>query len=431
MVIVCCWLCPCVSVLVYVDSALSLASWIWTYAIVAWLPVLSRHCNKLVSPRLLPQFRGGVHLFPWWLRWSLLFACLRVGEASKPGPSWTLAVANMNDLHNKAFGLADGSYDTWLFSETHLTAPGAKAFRASLRQASSPYGSFVSGCPVAARSEVSDIGQWSGVGVLSKFPVRRLPHCWTPSMYNSGRLVCTSVCAHGLWVSGVVVYGTPTGPTHCNGRDVADTLLAAALDRAEQLTGPRYVAGDFNHDWDRLSTVAMMHQLGDVQDLRAEATGVLPQATCRGKTRRDFLFVSRELASLFLSCHVEDESLSDHSYLVGEFQGGPQAFTRFVWPTPDPMEWEPAQDRQPVQAQLFCSAASATEDYHHFWKAVESNNMHARRQAHKPCIRAMTGRASQSGPVERTGTMPPVKASRPGDRQPAFLGSCLQHAQWT
>lgn len=376
---------------------------------------------------------GSVSRSPWWLRWGLLFACSRVGEAVVPGPNWSLAVANMNGLSNRAFGLAEGQYDTWLLSETHLTEAGIKAFKVNLRLAQSSYAAFVSGCPVAPRSEVSDVGQYSGVGVLSKFPVRRLPHAWSPATYRSGRLVCSSVCAHGLWISGVVVYGTPTGPTHVNGLEVADALLAQALDRAEQLTGPRYIAGDFNHDWDRLKTVTMMHRLGykDIQDLRAEATGVHPQATCRGKTRRDFLFVSRELASLFVQCHVDDESLSDHSYLVGVFQGGQQTFCRYVWPTPDPMEWEPAQFRDPVRTALFQQADCVSDDYRQFWHEVEQQNMKARQLAGKPRIQAMTGRATQCSPVKRIGHQAPVKASRPGDRQPAFLGSCMQHAQWT
>ena len=362
-------------------------------------------------------------LFPWWLRWVWLFACLRVGEAMVPGPTWTLCVANMNGLSNRAFGLGD-DYDTWLISETHLSAVGLKAFQANLRMAHSPYTSFVSGCPVAPRSEVSEVGQFSGVGVLSKFPVRRLPHAWTPAVYRSGRLVCSSVCAHGLWVSGVVVYGTPTGPTHVNGLEVADHLLTQALDRAEQLTGPRYIAGDFNHDWDRLKTVAKMHRLGyqDIQDLRAAATGIHPQATCRGKTRRDFLFVSRELASLFVQCCVDDESLSDHSYLVGTFHGGPLAFSRFVWPMPDPMEWEPAHSRAPVQRPLFQDQTQVSDDYRSFWHEVEENNMQARRMVAKPRIRAMTGRATQTKPVERLGHQAPLKASRPGDRKPVFFG---------
>ena len=156
------------------------------------------------------------------------------------------------------------------------------------------------------------VRSWSSLHVPVPAASSQLALC----RLRSGRLVCSGFCAHGVWVSGVTVYGTPTGHTHAQGRSVANDLLSLALDRVLQLSGPRFIAGDFNHDLDHLSTVAMMERLGfkDIQDIHAERTGVLPVATCRGKTRRDYMFVSRELAGLFLRCHVDDESVSDHSY---------------------------------------------------------------------------------------------------------------------
>lgn len=368
-----------------------------------------------------------------WILPVLLCLSCRVGEARKPGPEWQIAVANTNGLNSRAFSLVDSPYEVWLFSETHLTKTGAKVFWSNLRGTSSGFVSFLTGCPVAPRSESSEIGQWSGVGVLSKFPARRLPHAWSPSAYNSGRLVCSAFCAFDLWVSGVVVYGTPTGPTHLKGKEVTNDLLAQALDRIEQSTGPRFIAGDFNHDWDTLEVIAKMHRLGyrDIQDLHAERTGCLPQATCRGKTRRDFLFVSRELAALFVSCSLDDNVVADHSYLVGKFQGGTTDLCRFAWPVPDPMAWEPVERRHSVAVPLFRDAGSLTADYAKFWELVESSNMEARAAQRKPQIRSMTGRGRQMAPTPRVANLPPLKASRPGDRQPVFMGSCLQHAQWT
>lgn len=57
------------------------------------------------------------------------------------------------------------------------------------------------------------------------------------------------------------MYGPPTGPTHVNGRAVTDELLGLALERTLQLSGPRFIAGDFNHDLDRLSTITTMERL--------------------------------------------------------------------------------------------------------------------------------------------------------------------------
>ena len=367
-----------------------------------------------------------------WLWWILLLLSVRVGEASHPGPPWSFGVANLNGLNSKAFGFTDSQVDTWLLSETHLTAAGEKVFRANLREAQAPYTAFVGGSPVPPRSLVSDIGKFSGVGVLSKFPVRRLPNAWPEIAFRSGRLVCVSVCCQGLWVSGVVIYGTPTGGTHTQGKEVTNQLLELALERVNQLPGPRFLAGDWNHDLCSLPVVAAMHRLGfqDCQDIRANLTGVLPQATCRGKTRRDFMFLSRELISLFNRCEVDHDTVSDHSSLVCHFDGGLEPL-RFAWPIPDPMAWEPTDRRSPVIVKFFHDPSQASEDYARFWKALEQTNQDARCRLGKPIVRAMGGRAAVSAPQVRLDQVPPLKASRPGDRQPQFLGSCLQHVQWT
>lgn len=374
---------------------------------------------------------GPVWCFRWAL-WVCLLAPIRLGEASHPGPEWTFGVANLNGLNSKAFGLAESEVDTWIFSETHLTKPGEGAFRAGLREAKAPYRSFVGGSPVPPRSEVSDIGQFSGVGVLSRYPVRRLPHAWPDVVFRSGRLVAVSVCCQGIWVSGVVLYGTPNGSTHGNGRELTEQLLALAVDRVNQLQGPRFVAGDFNHDLDKLPSASVLHRLDfqDCQDAHASRTGVLPLPTCRGKTRRDFMLMSRELVDLFVSCEVDDNTVSDHAALVCKFSGGFDLL-RYAWPIPDPMDWEPLEVRQAVVGPFFDDPMSVSADYAKFWSDIEQSNQRARRAGRKPIVRAMSGRASVTAPQVRTAQVPPLKASRPGDRQPLFLGSCLQHVQWT
>ena len=95
------------------------------------------------------------------------------------------------------------------------------------------------------------------------------------------------------------------------------------------------------------------------------------------------------------------------------------------------MEWEPPLSRDHVSDHLFDDAHALTADYEKFWTTVERNNMDARRQVRKPLIRSMMGRAKQLQPRVKTWQRVPLKTSRPGDRLPHFLGSSLQHAQWT
>ena len=125
------------------------------------------------------------------LRWLLLVCwSIRIGEAAVPGPQkvqsnasscWTIGVANPSGLNGKAH-LIGQEADVWCMSETHLSAQGFRAFRSSLRCNGSPFTSVVQGCPVPPRSTASDVGNWSGVAVLSQHPVRSLPHAWSKQL---------------------------------------------------------------------------------------------------------------------------------------------------------------------------------------------------------------------------------------------------------
>ena len=423
--------CPCI------EFGLSVV-WLWTWlCLLLWVVLCgiwyTRRCSLL--PGCGHRVRRGMPAqfsVPKLCLWALFLSLWGVGEALTPGPEFTIGVANINGLNNKGFGFADSSVDTWILSETHFTKGGIATFKSHLRQARSPYSAFIHGCPLAARSLTSEIGQWSGVGVLSRFPSRRLPHSWPAVAYNSGRLLCSGFCAKGVWISGVAVYGPPTSPTHVNGRAVTDELLGLALERALQLTGPRFIAGDFNHDLDRLSTVSTMERafvISKISMLRALVTclsllaeGKLAGISCLSPVNWCHCFnPARWMMKL---------CLTDHSYLIGTFSGAHDCLDRFVWPIPEPMEWTAASCRSPVSLDLFAPGCNLYSDYETFWTEVESHNNRARLQQQKPVVRATTGRGRQRKPQCQDRQIAPTKTSRPGDRQPAFLGTCVQHAQW-
>lgn len=238
--------------------------------------------------------RGIVRQYPvrrgLWLFWFWLFMA-RVGEASVPGPSpsWSLGVCNPGGLQDKAH-LLPQDVDVWLVSETHFTESSFRSFRGSLCSKSSGYRWIVPGAFVPPRSLASDVGVWSGVAAVSSWPTRALPHSWPAELVASGRVLVSATCCHDLWITGVLVYGAPTGPTHPQAQQSTNAMLDMAIDRLAAAKGPRYIAGDWNHDLDRLTSVDRLHGLGfvEVQDLHFQRTGVLPRATCRGKTRRDF-----------------------------------------------------------------------------------------------------------------------------------------------
>ena len=399
--------------------------------LIALVPPLFRYLNG--NTWLQPGLLGArqvyrCHRVAWWIA---LLSSVRFGEACHPGPSWTLGLCNINGLSSKVGFFQDVVCDTWLLCETHLTAPGKRSFAHALRGLQSPYVNLVHGHPVMPRSEASDVGQWTGVGVVSTCPLRSLPHSWPDHVYKCSRLVCTASLHHHVWVSGCVIYGPPGGPTHPKARETTDHLVQLCIDRMLQSVGPRYIAGDLNHDLERLKTSEQLAKLGfrDIQDVHAAKTGVWPCATCRGKTRRDFLFMSPELCDLFLHCEVKDNEWSDHSCLIAHFRGGSDALLRFPWSKPDPMTWMP--QRQSFDMPQFVDPAQVNADYRLFWSQVEESNFCAQIKAGLPVVRACSGRGRTTKPHKRLHQLAPVKSGRAGDRVPEFFGSNLQHVQWT
>ena len=376
----------------------------------------------------------------YWIWLTILLLSGRIGEATVPGPqvdqsgewAFTLGVCNPNGLVDKPSFFAPSTVDLWLICETHLTVSGMRNFDRMLGWQAPQYTGKVFGHPVLARSEVSDVGRWSGVGMLSQWPIHRLPHEWPSLVYNTGRISVSTTFLRGQWISGCVVYGTPTGPTHHNARQTTDQLLEHALCRVLQLSGPRFVGGDFNHDHDRLITVTAMRQIGfvDIQDLHAQRAGCYPVATCRNKTRRDFLFVSPELAAMFRSCSVQDCDWSDHSLLVGHFACSDLDLERFPWPRPDPVDWSAFKDRSPSEVISFQVPNDATEQYARLWADTEQTVQKLACSRGQPLPARCFGRAGQCMPGHTTFQVTPLRAGRSGDIRPSFMGFSHLHRLW-
>ena len=371
--------------------------------------------------------------------WKLVFVVVlggtcRIGEAAVPGPAdhgrtpeWKIGVANPSGLNGKAH-LVSEEVDVWCICETHLTAQGFRAFRNSLRSNKSPFSSMAQGVPVAPRSTASDIGIWSGVAVMAQHPVRSLPQSWEQSVSQTGRIMVVSILCKGVWISGVVVYGTPCGPTHPRARQTTNALLELALRRVASLTGPRFVAGDFNHEISTLECHDMVGAMSfrDVQDLHFESTGVPPRATCKNKTRRDYLLISPELQSLFVQCEVFDDAWPDHSPVVATFRGGPSDLVRYSWHVPNQIPWQKFSSRQPSPVVDFEQANDCSELYRQWWKSIEGEIKQEGRSGRLPS--ACFGRGQLVEPRKLLGNSRPVCIGRGGDFEPRFLGVNWTHA---
>lgn len=372
--------------------------------------------------------------------WLLVAFGVRIGEARVPGPNsttvstdmvWTLGICNPSGLPSKAHLFAQSAVDVWCVSETHLSKDGKRLFMKHLAAENSHYKWCVDGWPVPPRSNASYHGSWCGVAVVSQHPTRSLPHTWHDDVAKSTRIVCTATHVHDLWISGVTVYGVPVGPTHPQAREATSQLLEAAIDRLQCMEGPRFLAGDLNHDIDALPILQKLESLHfcEVQDLYQSRTGIAPRATCKGRTRRDYLYLSPELVALFLDLTLDSTQWADHSTLVASFRGGNSALKRYPWPVPKALPWSrvPSSSSEPLS---FDEPTDCTSQYQTFWQAVENRVCQTATLGWSCVPSQCLGRANRLERQTVVGYPAPPKKGRAGEFQPRFFGLSYLHCQW-
>lgn len=391
---------------------------------------------------ILPQFLAVCQIHarfcgppkPIWCLLILVLGC-RVGEASNPGPTnsstFTLGAFNPSGLCGKApyvvSQLSDG--DLWAISETHLTRKGFHDFQAGLRFAGSDFKYCVTGNHVPDPGSKTHHGQWKGVAMLSKFPTRALQMHGPPSVFESSRTLVSSTLVADPWVTGGVVYGEPDSHLYPQHMSHNEFLLQSVISQVCGLSvGPRFVEGDWNCLPDSIPSFQLLHNYGfrDLQDVAWSRWGILPKATCKHATRKDFCYISPELQSLLVDCNVADDVWPDHSVLIGTFQSLSTSIPRQIWVMPSPFPWPKAWNVDPLAWQT--ATGSPDEKYAAVWKQIE----HSAAQAlpFSPPKKSF-GRAGTCETVPfLPGKTAPVKLGRHGDFAPQYLCASFRHAQW-
>eukprot|EP00435_Cladocopium_sp_Y103_P042710 s112_g11.t2 len=365
----------------------------------------------------------------------LIFGLFRIGEAANPGPSahfadvhFTLGAFNPSGLRNKEHHinthLAHG--DLWAISETHFFGRDVQKFRAALKRTRSVFQYCVSDSTSLKPSLLSQ-SSWKGVMTLSKHPTRVLPVPLPDVVSQSGRVLCTTTLLHDAWISGAVVYGEPNGHNYPNFEASNEMLLNAAASHVCHLCqGLRFVAGDWNVTEGSLPVFTLLEQAGfqEVQNLAFARWGHSVKPTCKQVTRKDFLFVSPELAALLTKVDVIADVWADHAIVQAQFRSPMSVTPNWVWPVPHAFPW-PGNLQAPV---TWNSCSDPTVEYAELWSSVEAA---AEQQLPFPVPKASKGRGKPVRPYQqKVSQFAPVKSARAGDFQPQFLGVSTKHAQW-
>lgn len=207
-------------------------------------------------------------------------------------------------------------------------------------------------------------------------------------------------------------------------------MISEAVKHLAQMTGPRYLAGDLNHDLSSLPAVAQLHALHfvEIQDLYYQMSGIPPQPTRQKKVRRDYLFISAELVPFFRSVVVDHDQYIDHATVTAQFAGGLQDLVRFPWPVPKQIPW---RKLKPCSAEplvpSFLESTDCTAAYATFWQQVETfaeNNAHQQGFSLPPSCK---GRGQRLKPKVVKGNDAPVRAGRTGEIEPQFFGISFLH----
>eukprot|EP00435_Cladocopium_sp_Y103_P022302 s1286_g5.t1 len=258
---------------------------------------------------------------------------------------------------------------------------------------------------------------------------QRLTPSWDAAIERSSRVVLSTTLLQDVWVSGGVVYGEPDGHLYPRHKEHNEALIQAVALHVGQLTiGPRFIAGDFNEQEGSLEAFALLKSLGfaDLQELAMRWWGHSPRPTCKGRTRKDFCFISPELQQLLLSVRVRDDVWPDHSILEGKFRSLRLAPPKMIWPCPQPFVWPLDFD---VDPEWWSSCpGDPTKQYARLWAYLEDQAASALPFGVGP---RMKGRANTFDlrPV-KGGVGAPVKPARLGEFQPNFHGVSTKHAHF-
>ena len=366
-----------------------------------------------------------------WAHWMcFMMMCCRVGEASHPGPleaghsQWSIGLCNPSGINNKMSQINQLDGEAWFICETHLSQHGVSRFRHGLKASRSEFKYFVHGAPCVARS-ASAIGGYSGVGVLSRVPMRALPHSFCQGSFGSARLQVVGLLIQGWWVQAGVLYGYPDSQQFLERSFQTDCLLHELVERiAVQGHGPRLICGDFNHSSSDLQNCSRLQQLGfcEAQTFALYRWGIPIQSTSKGAFPIDQVWLSAELQQLLVQVEIRDCEWADHASVVCHFSSSFNALRSFHWKMPHQLQWPEMWD--------VCPQVDWTDDsslaYASFWHQVETAA-----QGHCDVIpKGSRGRGQTLESQITFKLVPPCKNAREGDFQPQYHGPSIKYLQW-
>jgi len=369
----------------------------------------------------------------------ILLSCCRFGEATHPGPSeetFVIGCANANNLLSKADIIQKLPKGIWGFSETCLTSGGIDHLQKTLKCSNpgAPW-KFVAGAPApyTSTNAASIGGKHVGVGFCSQFPCRALNHDWTSDQWLSGRIQSAAFFA-GQWIRGAITYGyAKDSHTPKVIESTCDLLQAVTKRITLQSHGPRFLLGDFNLEEHQIDLAELWNDYGfvEAQTFAHHMWGQIPTNTCHHKTRKDHLWLSREILPFVRKVVVDDTWFSDHALVYAEIAPMGPMEPIPVWRKPLDLPWDKVETN--FQPEALALDPSKPETFlGEFWQQTERQiDAHLRQGGQQGLTQAHLGRAATHEVAWKKQEIPPLKRPRKSDFQEQFIGEHWQHYHWT
>ena len=392
----------------------------------------------------MPRKRGGYvrYTLARMIAILLMGMCLRIGEASNPGPSQTesritIGCFNPTGLLHKADtldSLPHQGVSIWGVSETHLSKQGIAKFKQELLFRKSRF-KFWPGAPAPLRSTAATAlgGKQVGTGFISDVPSRCLHQSWSPESWNEARFTLNTFFVQGHWVHAAVVYGYAYRAESVEVRAMTDELMQQVTNRiGYAMKGKRIIMGDFNQLEGQLSTIESLKSMGwkEVQMLAFERYNREISKTCKSTTTKDFIWISPELVPFFEE--VETKSMySDHLTLCAHFKSFGPPSKVYLWRKPKSFNWKQHDIHLPDE-QYRTNLEDTSDTVMKNIAEVFENRIHKElvRSQKGTLPHQQRGRSRTTDVVELVEHNCPIKSSRSGERNPTFDGHSLQHKQW-
>eukprot|EP00438_Fugacium_kawagutii_P014108 Skav225594 [mRNA] locus=scaffold1527:168505:176565:- [translate_table: standard] len=259
-------------------------------------------------------------------------------------------------------------------------------------------------------------GKHVGVGFLSSFAARNQTAGWSHELFQTARIHAARFHVGQTWVHGGVAYGYAAGSETASVREQTELLLQQLTKQVEpDQRGLKFIGGDFNQHHGKLQECKLWEEYGwkELQSLGMERWNIPPGVTCKGKSRKDFVYLSPDLQRLLLGVVNQSDPFPDHHVLYGR--------TWILLFSMMSACESPALDGHANTTQQFASIMQQFE------QAVDEHRV---KTGKSKLSSAQRGRGQTTERHVLPNKPSPPKPGRPGDPQVTFGGWKPQHSRW-